>query len=172
MHSQVKVKVKVTQSYLTLCDPMDYTVQGILQARILEWVAFPFSSGSSQPRDQTQVSCIARRFFTNWAIREPLNFQTKKQFWNYQQRARQVEALIHIAFRSYKQDLLFCIQVWFKVQINGQTLIQSKLDDYLQLKTIIFLLKVPACLSCLIHATFQWTVNYVLSTLCTHLEIN
>ena len=46
-----KVKVKVTQSCLTLCNPMDYTVHGILQARILEWVAIPFSRGSSQPRD-------------------------------------------------------------------------------------------------------------------------
>ena len=43
-------KVKVTQSCLTLCDPMNYTVHGILQARILEWVAFPFSRGSPQPR--------------------------------------------------------------------------------------------------------------------------
>ena len=47
-----------------------YIVHGILQARILEWVAFPFSRGSSQPRDQTQVSCIAGRFFTSWATRE------------------------------------------------------------------------------------------------------
>ena len=38
--------------------------------RILEWVAYPFSRGSSRPRDQTRVSCIAGRFFTNWAIRE------------------------------------------------------------------------------------------------------
>ena len=45
------VKVKVTQSCLTLCDPMDYTVHRTLQARILEWVACPFSVGSSQPRD-------------------------------------------------------------------------------------------------------------------------
>ena len=45
-------------SRLQLCDPMDYKVHGILQARILEWVAIPFSRGSSQPRDQTQVSCI------------------------------------------------------------------------------------------------------------------
>ena len=43
--------MKVTQSCLTLCDPMAYTVHGILQVRILEWVAFPFSKGSSQPRD-------------------------------------------------------------------------------------------------------------------------
>ena len=46
---------------------------GTLQARILEWVAFPFSRESSQPRDQTQVSHIAGRFLTNWAIREAQN---------------------------------------------------------------------------------------------------
>ena len=45
------LKVKVAQSCLTLCDPMDYTVCGILQIRILEWVAVPFSRGLSQPRD-------------------------------------------------------------------------------------------------------------------------
>ena len=53
------VKVKVTQSRLPLCDPMDDTVHGILQARMLEWVAFPFFRGSSQCRDWTQVSRIA-----------------------------------------------------------------------------------------------------------------
>ena len=58
------IKVKVDQSFPTLCDPMDSTVHGIFQARILEWVAFPFSRGSSQPRGQTQVSCTAGRFFT------------------------------------------------------------------------------------------------------------
>ena len=107
---QSEGRVKVTQSYLTLCDPMNYTLHGILQAkittvgslslhqgifptqwlnpglphcrwilyqlshkgssRILEWVAYTFSSGSSQPRNQNGVSCIAGRFFTNWAIRE------------------------------------------------------------------------------------------------------
>ena len=46
-------------------DPMDYTVHGIPQVRILEWIAFPFFRGSSQPRDQTQVSCIAGGFFTS-----------------------------------------------------------------------------------------------------------
>ena len=65
-----KVKVEVTQSCPTLWDPMGYTVHGILQARILEWVAFPFSRGSSWPRDQTQVSCIAGSFFTSWATRK------------------------------------------------------------------------------------------------------
>ena len=60
-----EVKVKVAQSCPTLCDPTDYTVPGILQARILEWVAYPFSSGSSQPRNRTQVSRIAGGFFTS-----------------------------------------------------------------------------------------------------------
>ena len=63
------VSVLVAQLCLTLCDPMDCSppgssVHGILQARILEWVAIPFSRGSSQPRDWTQVSCTASRFFT------------------------------------------------------------------------------------------------------------
>ena len=64
------LKVKVTQKCSTLCDPMDYTVHGILQARLLEWVANPFSSRSSQPRNQTGISCIAGGFFTSWATRE------------------------------------------------------------------------------------------------------
>ena len=58
-------EVKVAQSCLTLCDPMDYTVHGILQAIILERVAFPFSRGSSLPSDGTQVSHIAGGFFTH-----------------------------------------------------------------------------------------------------------
>ena len=52
---------------------MDYTVPGILQARILEEVAFPFSKGSSQPSDRTQVSCTSGRFFISWATREAKN---------------------------------------------------------------------------------------------------
>ena len=69
------MKVLVTQSCLTLCDPMDCSppgssVHGVLKARILEWVASPFSRWSFQPRDQTQVSLIAGGFFTNWATGE------------------------------------------------------------------------------------------------------
>ena len=64
------LEVKVTQLCLTFCDPMDHTDHVILQARILEWVAVPFSRGSSQPKDRTQVSCITGRFFTSWATRE------------------------------------------------------------------------------------------------------
>ena len=70
-----KVKVSVTQSGPILCDPMSCSppgssVRGIFQAGILEWVAIPFSRGSSQPRNWTQVSSIAGRFFTIWKTRE------------------------------------------------------------------------------------------------------
>ena len=59
------MKVKVAQLCLTLCNPMDYTVHGILQARTLERVAFRFSRGFSQPKAQTQLSHIAGRFSTS-----------------------------------------------------------------------------------------------------------
>ena len=73
----------VTRSCLTLCNLVDSTllgssVHGILQTRILEWVAMPFSRGSSQPRGQTQVSCIAGRFFTICAAREA------QEYWSGQ----------------------------------------------------------------------------------------
>ena len=68
-----QMKVKGTHLCPSHCNPMDYTVHGILQARILDWVAFPFSRVSSQPRDQTQVFRIAGGFFTIWATKEPKN---------------------------------------------------------------------------------------------------
>ena len=69
--------VLVTQLCLTLCDPMEHSslgssVYGILQARILEWVAIPFSRKSSWPRDWTQVSRIVGRRFTVWATKSHL----------------------------------------------------------------------------------------------------
>ena len=60
--------------------PVDCTVHGIPQARILEWVAVPSPRGSSQPRDRTQVSHIAGRFFTRWAIIEALKFEGHAKF--------------------------------------------------------------------------------------------
>ena len=110
-----KCKVKVAQSCPTLCDPVDYTVYGILRAntllqgifptqgsnpglprcrwilyqlshkgslRILEWVAYPFSSRSSWPKNQTGVSCIAGGFFINWAIRDIPQYKIKSFFKN------------------------------------------------------------------------------------------
>ena len=71
--------VLVTQACPTLYDPINCVAHqaswsvGILQARLLERVAIPFSRRSSQPKDRTQVSCIEGRFFTLWATREAQN---------------------------------------------------------------------------------------------------
>ena len=75
------LKVKVAQSCPTLCDPIDCSpqgssVHGILQARILEWVAVPFSKGSSQPRDWIHIFHTAGRFFIVWATSEA------PEYWN------------------------------------------------------------------------------------------
>ena len=75
LYTYLREYLLVTQSCLTLCNPMDHilpgsSVHGILQARILEWIAIPFSRGSSQPRDWTWVSHIRGRFFIIWATRE------------------------------------------------------------------------------------------------------
>ena len=79
----IHLKVLVTQSCLTVCDPVDCSppgssVHGIFQAKILEWVAIPFSMVSSQPRDQTLLSYTGSRFFTIWATREALYPPTAK----------------------------------------------------------------------------------------------
>ena len=127
--------MKVTQSCLTLCDPTDSTVHGILQARILEWVAFPFprgifptqelnpgflhcrrilyqlshrespgilewvahpfSGGSSWPRNQTGVSCITGGFFTSWATREALHHHRGTFLFTYRNSACKLPCLLH-----------------------------------------------------------------------------
>ena len=66
---------EVAQSCPTLCDPVDcslqgFSIHGIIQAKILEWVAISFSRGSSRPRDQTWVSSVAGKCFNLWATRE------------------------------------------------------------------------------------------------------
>ena len=79
----IKKESEVTQSWPTLCNPMGCSppcssVHGIFQARVLEWVAISFSRGSSQPRDRTQISCVAGRRFTAWAIREAWSKWSKR----------------------------------------------------------------------------------------------
>ena len=87
--------MRVAQLCQTLCDPMDYTGHGILQAKVLEREAFPFSRGSSQPRDQTQVSHIAGGFLTSWAtikicvetqktLNRQSNLEEEKWSWRHQ----------------------------------------------------------------------------------------
>ena len=112
----------VVQLCLTLCDPMDYSppgssVHGILQARILEWVAIPFSRGSSQPRDQTLVSCIAGRFFTIWATREAPSFFLSFQRLVYEDTqcvclfpfsVHIVYHMVHISYPLFHCFILLC----------------------------------------------------------------
>ena len=79
---------EVAQSCLTLCDPVDCSlpgssIDGILQARILEWVAISFSRGSSRPRDRTQVSYIAGRRFNLWATREEVSLNFVQNFFSF-----------------------------------------------------------------------------------------
>ena len=79
--------------------PMDYTVHGILQARILDWVAFPFSRVFSQPRDRTQVSPIAGGFFTSWASRQAQDVTImwyNQYFWQQQQKKTHLVTLASI----------------------------------------------------------------------------
>ena len=73
------VKVLVAQLCPTFCNPMDSFLHGILQARILEWVAIPFSRGPSRFRDQTQVPHSAGRYFTLWATDSYANLHSHQQ---------------------------------------------------------------------------------------------
>ena len=86
VHPCQKVKVKFAQLCPTLWDPKDYTVHEILQARILEWVAFPFSRGYSQLRDRTDISHIAGGFFTSWATR--YWYEKRRVFYRHRKKAK------------------------------------------------------------------------------------
>ena len=104
----MNVNMKVTQLCPTLCNPMDHTVHRILQARILEWVAFPVSRESSQPRDRTQVSHIACKFFTSWATRETLSTKLlalKKQYLEWPKELKTSSLYDHIQHTRRRQLL-------------------------------------------------------------------
>ena len=109
----------VTQSCLTLCDPVNYSplgssVHGILQARILEWVAIPFFTKYSWPRDRTRVSCIAGRFLTIWAFREAQYdgyMHGKQESWRREPREIQKEEGPYLLDCS-EETRLKCVS-WF-----------------------------------------------------------
>ena len=102
----INLFVLFTQSCLTLCDPMDWSppgssVHGILQAKILEWVAISFSRGSSRPRDQTLLCCIAGRLLTDWGSREALiSLLNTNQFtgWKVKFHCFNLYSLFHYIF--------------------------------------------------------------------------
>ena len=95
-------EVKVTQSCLTLCDPT--------KARILEWVAIPFSRGPFKPRDQTQFSLIASGFFASWATREAQSTVVGNL------------SLLQLIFPTQEsnQSLLHCRQIVYQLSYQGR----------------------------------------------------
>ena len=112
-------EVLVTQLCPTLCDPMDCSRPGssihrILQARILEWVAIPFSRGSSWPRDGTRVSCIAGRFF-NVCITRKANYNPQ---WIW---GPSFTSALHINFPFPLKEILQKM-----IRINGGNICKTK----------------------------------------------
>ena len=106
--------VTIAQSCPTLCDRMDYTVYGILQARILEWVAFPFSRGSFQPREWTQVSRIAGGYFTSWATGEASWYpSTNKSFFV----SCGLFLLLNMSRVEIRMCLLLTLNYYFSVEV-------------------------------------------------------
>ena len=133
--------MKVTQLCPTPCDPIEYTVHGILQARILEWVAFPFSRGSSQPRDQTQVSRTAGGFLTSWAAREPKNTGAGSL------------SLLQWIFPTQEsnQGLLHCRQILYQLSYQGST--------FNSLLVVLFA-NIPRDKGSLGKSRFKWLRNW------------
>ena len=125
------MKVLVAQSCPAVCYHMDYSLpgsslHGILQASILEWVAIPFSRGSPQPRDWTQVSHIADRFFTIWATREVGYIFFKKKFFNIKRLWYVYEGRDLYFVHSY--ILGICKTASYKVVLNTCLLSYQRID--------------------------------------------
>ena len=107
-----KSESEVTQSCLTLCDPMDCSllgssVHGIFQARLLEWIAISFSRRSSRPRNRTWVSHIAGRRFTIWATRDASKVMLKIFQANIQQMNWELQ-YVQVWFRKDRNHRLYC----------------------------------------------------------------
>ena len=119
--------VLVAQSCLTPCDPMDCrppgsSVHGILQAGILEWIAIPFSRGSSQPRDRTWVSCIAGGFFSIWTVQAQQDLlPTRDSVWS----------LNHMSWgRSFLDGVQICLFVAYTIDPGSVDLEVSEKPPY------------------------------------------
>ena len=139
------MKVKVAQLCPTLCHPMDCTVHGILQARILEWAAFLFSRGSSQPRDQTQVSHIAGGFFTNWAMREATN----KTQHNLKY------AVLTLIVRTTNQWVNFVLSHWLVFMQTLEKIVYQQIWGYIW-RTCQWVIDYDVCSSVLIFLKLKY----------------
>ena len=122
----VSMRAKSLQSCLTPCDPMYHSppgssVHGILQARILEWVAVSSSRGSSRPRDWTRVSRIAGRFFTNV---KKLFTRKNSSFNSYNILSTELEMIT--LFHGLGDWDLNQLHVHFPHVVNGRTRIWSQ----------------------------------------------
>ena len=96
------------------CSLPGFSVHGILQARILQWVAISFSRGSSWPRNRTQISCIASRFFTNWATREAswgyrIRYIGKR---SYNFLGKRSSNFVGKHLKKHANFMIFPLQVW------------------------------------------------------------
>ena len=112
--------VLVAQSCPTLCNPIDCSPPGssaheIFQARILESFAISFSRGSSQPRDQTQISCTAGRFFNDWATREALYITILSLNGNFWSHANLINSK-YITTKYFLESLWYLINLWISSQ--------------------------------------------------------
>ena len=127
---ELKVKVIVTQSCLTFCNPIDYSppgfsVHGILQARILEWTAMPSSRGPSWPRSRTWISCIAGGLFTIWATRQAqiltgvsLKNTNRNMGWLSHNKCHfRVKHLYKCYYFTYISSIIFIMPLWASVGI-------------------------------------------------------
>ena len=113
---QCEVKWKSLSCVQLFATPVNYTVHGILQARILGWVAFPFFRGSSQCRDWTQVSHIAGGFFTSWTTREALGYNGFIQLSVFLSRNTyhlEIKWLFSFLHRFLHFAMYECIQTFF-----------------------------------------------------------
>ena len=123
------------------------SVHGILQARVLEWVAISFCRGSSWPRDLTQVSCIAGRFFTIWATREAPKISLDSLFMLHQLHCSQSCRILKDLLKSYLKLLIPVV---------------------VHLKTECQLRLFKDCISSFLHNVFQFP-RYIMPYLKSHL---
>ena len=155
---------------------MDYIVHGLLRTRTLEWVSFPFSRGSSQPRDRTQVSPIAGRFFTRWATRE-----VYQEFIFFQC----LETFILLFFWTEVQNQFH----WDKMKMSAgphsswrlQGIICSQLSQLLMAASIPWLTAGPITVSMVTLSfpflfwisfclSFMWTLFFLLHLVLTQIQ--
>ena len=145
------------------CRPPGYSVHGIFQARILEWVAIPFSRKSSWPRDQSQVSCNADRLFTTWATRESARHIRILLFFGFPSYLSHYRALsrVHVLYRRFSFVICFIhsiSSVYLSVPISQ---IIPPILSFSSQYPYVCSLYLSLFLLCIIYSSFQIPHIYV-----------